>query len=252
MEWLVTNAIVALLLPPGSLLLLAAFGALAARDRPALGRAVVVFSLIALYALSTPYAADGLIRILEPAPLDPARDAGGQAIVVLGGGSYFHAPEYGGDTVSPYTLERLRYAARLQRKLGKPLLLTGGAPLGEPVPEAELMKRALQDDFGITAKWIEPGSNNSLENARRSRLVLRASGIHRIYLVTHAWHMPRARLAFEHAGFSVIPAPMAFRTRYRLSVLDFLPRAGALAYSSRYFHEVIGLGWYHLRIFIGI
>ena len=49
-----------------------------------------------------------------------------------------------------------------------------------------------------------------------------------IYLVTHAWHMPRAQLAFEHAGFSVIPAPTGYTTRFELTVLDFLPDADAL------------------------
>jgi len=251
MEWLVTNAIVALLLPPGCLLLMAALGGVLAPRRPSLGRGLVALSLIALWALATPYIANALIRSLEPAPADPAADPTGQAIVVLGGGTYFQAPEYGGDTISAYTLERVRYAAHLHRKTGKPVLVSGGAPLGEPAPEAELMRRALLSDYGIAARWTETGSNNSMENARRSRLVLSEAGIQRIYLVTHAWHQPRARLAFEQAGFTVIPAPTAFRTQYKVTVLDFLPSAMALDNSRRYFHELLGLGWYHFRIAAG-
>ena len=39
-----------------------------------------------------------------------------QAIVLLSGGLYARAPEYGGeDTISPTTLFRARYAARLHR-----------------------------------------------------------------------------------------------------------------------------------------
>ena len=57
-----TNAIAAFLLPPGSLLLLAAIGALVALRRPRLGRALIALSLLALWALSTPYVADVLLK----------------------------------------------------------------------------------------------------------------------------------------------------------------------------------------------
>ena len=251
MEWLMTNAIAAFLLPPGSLLLLAAVGALTALRRPRFGRALVALSLVALYALSTPYASDALLRTLEPAPRDPLADKSGQAIVVLGGGSYPSAPEYGRDTVSSYTLARLRYAAHLYRSLKKPVLVTGGAPRGNSTSEAEQMKQVLQQEFQVPVQWSEPDSNNTLENARLSHRLLGAAGVRRVYLVTHAWHMPRARLAFERAGFSVIPAPTQFATRSGVTVLDFLPSAFSLSRSGHFFHEVIGLGWYHLRIAIG-
>jgi uncharacterized SAM-binding protein YcdF (DUF218 family) len=83
-----------------------------------------------------------------------------------------------------------------------------------------------------------------------SASLLQPAGIQRIYLVTHAWHMRRARLAFEHAGFKVIPAPTGYATRYQLSVLDFLPDARALDNSGLFFREVAGIGWYYLRTII--
>jgi uncharacterized SAM-binding protein YcdF (DUF218 family) len=250
-EWLITNAMAAFLLPPGSLLLLAAIGALAALRHPRLGSLLVALSFLALYLLSTPFLADELRKTLEPAPGDPLADKNGQAIVVLGGGTYFSAPEYGTDTASPITLVRLRYAAHLHRALGKPLLVTGGALRGNPVAEAEQMKQALESDFRVSVRWTEPASNNTLENARLSYRLLNAEGVKRIYLVTHAWHMARAQLAFERAGFSVIPAPTGYTTRFELTALDFLPNASALSRSRDFFHEWIGIGWYHLRIAIG-
>ena len=81
--------------------------------------------------------------------------------------------------------------------------------------------------------------------------MLSGAGITRIYLVTHAWHMPRAHYAFESVGFSVIPAPTGYTTRPPVSVLDFMPTGQALFNSSWFFHEAIGLGWYHLRIALG-
>jgi uncharacterized SAM-binding protein YcdF (DUF218 family) len=250
LEWLITNAIVAFLVPPGSLLLLAVIGGIMALRRPRLGRSLVALSLIALYLLSTPFLAVELRKTLEAAPRDPLADRNGQAIVVLGGSTYFSAPEYGRDTVSSPTLERLRYAAHLQRALGKPVLVTSGAPLGNPIAEAELMKEVLETDFRVPVQWVERASNNTLENAQLSYRLLNAVGVTRVYLVTHAWHMPRARLAFERAGFSVIPAPTGYSTRYEMTALDFLPSANALLSTSRFFHEAIGLGWYHLRILL--
>jgi uncharacterized SAM-binding protein YcdF (DUF218 family) len=251
MELLITNGIAALLLPPGSLVLLAAVGALLAPWRPRLGRMLVVLSFVALCALSTRFVADVLLETLEPVPRDPLADTSGQAIVVLGGGTYFSAPEYARDTVSSGTLVRLRYAAHLHRALGKPVLVTGGAPHGNATSEADQMRQVLSHDFRVPVEWAEQGSNNTLENARLSYRLLGAAGVRRIYLVTHALHMPRARLAFERAGFAVVPAPTGYSTRYRLTVLDFLPSADALSRSSQFFHETIGIGWYHLRIAIG-
>jgi len=250
-EWLITNAVSAFLVPPGSLLLLAAAGAVVAPWRPRFGRALVLVSFLALYALSTHYVADALLKTLEPEPRDPLADRSGQAIVVLGGGTYFSAPEYESrDTVSIYTLARLRYAAHLHRALNKPVLVTGGAPLGNATSEAAQMKQVLEQEFRVPVQWVEPDAGNTFESARLSHRLLGAD-IKRVYLVTDAWHMSRARLAFERAGFGVIPAPTVFQTRFKLTMLDFLPNANALMYSRYFFHEAIGIGWYHLRILLG-
>jgi len=216
-----------------------------------MGRSLVALALVTLYALSTHFVSDALLKALEPAPRDTLAEKGGQAIVVLGGGTYFSAPEYGRDTVSTSTLARLRYAAHLHRALNKPVLVTGGAPQGNPLSEAELMKQVLETEFHIPVQWVEKESRNTLENAELSYRILGPAGVRNIYLVTHAWHMPRARLAFEHSGFTVIPAGTNYVTRFKQTALDFLPNASALLDSSLFFHEVIGIGWYHLRLLIG-
>jgi uncharacterized SAM-binding protein YcdF (DUF218 family) len=251
MEWQIVNSIAALLLPPGCLLVVALAGAGVSRWRPRLGRLLVALSLVLLYALSTPYVTDRLLQALEPAPASPLADRSGQAIVVLGGGAYFAAPEYGRDTVGILTLVRLHYAAHLYRELKTPILVTGGAPRGNAGSEAEMMERVLVDEFRIPVQWLEKQSHNTLENARYTWRVLNPAGIRRIYLVTNAWHLPRARFAFERAGFSVIPAPTGYTTRLRVTVVDFMPTASALSSSSWFFHELIGIGWYHLRLLLG-
>jgi uncharacterized SAM-binding protein YcdF (DUF218 family) len=189
-----------------------------------------------------------LLQNLEGAPYAVnTKHAPADAIVILGGGTYFQAPEFGGDTVGNATLERLRLGAKLQRETGKPILVTGGTPLGNKLSEAELMKRVLEQEFLVPVKWVEGASDNTLQNARMSRQLLEQAGIKRIYLVTHAWHMPRSQRTFQNAGFEVIPAATAFSTHYATTLLDFMPSAYALRDSRLFMHELIGIVWYQLK-----
>jgi len=252
MDWVMTNAIVSLLLPPGIVLLILLLALILAWRRPLAAWKPVLLGFLLLYVLSMPFLGRTLLHVLEPAFVNPVADPSGQAIVVLGGGTYFSAPEYGGDTVKPRVLERLRYAAHLNRALQKPILVTGGAPEGNAMPEARLMRDVMQRDFQVPVQWTEETSNNTLENARASFLILNAAGVRRIYLVTHAWHMPRAKLAFTSMGFTVIPAATGYATRFSLTALDFLPSANALVDSSRFFREAFGLAWYYARILVGV
>ena len=84
MEWLIQSAIAAALVPPGVLVLTLLAGFLLLRRRRWVGRAVIAFTVAALYVLSTQYAADRLLLALEPAPADPRASPAGEVIVVLG------------------------------------------------------------------------------------------------------------------------------------------------------------------------
>lgn len=246
-SWLITNTIAAWLIAPGGVLLLAGWGLWRQRRHPRSGKALLVLSLALLWALSMPWVARTLLKSLEPERSDPLRAPPAQAIVVLGGGQYHAAPEYGADTVSEATLVRLRYAAHLHRQSGKPVLVSGGAPEGSPTSEAQAMKTVLETEFRVPVIWAETASNTTLENARASQVLLAPLGIKRIYLVTHAWHMPRAQRVFTQAGFDVVPAPTQFATHFRLTLLDFMPNASALRDSSRFLHEIVGLVWYRIK-----
>ncbi len=261
MSWFVTNTLAALLLPPFSLLLLFALGLILLYRHHRSARALLLMAFVLLWLASTPYVAEGALHLLEARtaaladvhsahhPQTGTSDNKAEAIVILGGGTYFHAPEYAAqDTVSEATLVRLRYGAKLHRETGLPVLVTGGTPLGNRVPEAQQMCAALEQDFRVPVRWTEDGSDNTFENAEFSFRVLQAAGIRKIYLVTHAWHMPRSAEVFRRAGFEVIEAPTAFTTRYRTDLLAFLPRADSLRDSKIFVHEVIGLAWYRLKL----
>lgn len=226
--FLLKKILAALILPPAGPILLALLGLwLAGRQsrrwRHA-GFALASLSLLGLLLLALPIVGNALMVPLESnTPITAAQLQRSQAIVILGGGSYHAAPEYGGDTVSYITLERLRYGARLARASRLPLLVTGGAPFGGR-PEAEAMREALEQDFGVKVRWIENASRDTAENAGLSAPMLKAAGITRIALVSHGWHLPRAVALFEKQGLEVVPAPTAFSTGSPSLLEDLLPR----------------------------
>ncbi|MBS1191611.1 MAG: hypothetical protein H6R10_3403 [Rhodocyclaceae bacterium] len=253
MSWLLTNLVASFLLPPLNGLLPAFLGLLAARRRPRLGRLAMAFGLFLLAAQSLPIVADALLEPLESRyaalPQESLAGLDVDAVVILAGGRYRQAPEFGGaDDVRQFTLDRLRYGALVARESGKPVLLTGGNPEGGGSPEAVAMEAALARDFGLSARWVEDKSRTTRENAVYSADILLPRGLRRIALVTHAWHMPRSVAAFEAAGFEVVPAPTAFlASRRPLMALDFVPRYEGMHRSGIAIHEAVGMLWYRLR-----
>jgi uncharacterized SAM-binding protein YcdF (DUF218 family) len=234
------------LLPPGSLLLLLLAGLLIGRHRRGLGRVLVGFALLAFYLLATPLVAAALLAGLEPpAPLDETTAREAQAIVVLAADLAARTPEYRGPTIGALTVERMRYGARLQRLTGLPLLVTGGVLFRNTPPLAAVMAESFAEDFGVKVRWVEPTARTTEENAAFSAALLRQDGISRVLLVTHAWHMPRAALAFAAAGLEVIPAPTMF-VRPATQLRGLLPSATALRNSYFALHEWLGLAWYRL------
>ncbi|MDD2914431.1 MAG: YdcF family protein [Gallionella sp.] len=257
MSWFITNFIAAILLPPLNMLLVLALGILLLYRRSKFAKPLLFVAFTLLWITSTPYFSEGALHLLEgrTAALGNQHQIGqskiADAIVILGGGTYFHAPEYAGaDTIGEATLIRLRYGAKLQRETGKPILVTGGKPFGNSTSEAQQMRSSLEQDFRVPVRWIEDASDNTFENAHYSFQTLQKAGIKKIYLITHAWHMPRSAEVFRRAGFEVIEAPTAFSTHYQIDLLAFLPNAGSLHDSKIFVHEMIGLLWYRVRLAI--
>jgi uncharacterized SAM-binding protein YcdF (DUF218 family) len=247
-----------LLLPPLNIVLLLSLGSwLAWRGRLRGGLALVAVGTLLLTLLAVPVVADSLCGLLEPdAPLEldtlpdlhssPDLETG--AIVVLAGG-YRRAPEYGGYQPNLRSLQRLRYGARLHRRIGLPLALMGGRPAADKPAEAELMRRVLERDFGLKARWVEQDSRNTAENARNAASMLRSDGVEWIYLVTHAFHMARAERSFRGLGLRVVPAPMGFCAAPggRFELMSLWPQVSALQRSYFALHELLGMAWYAVR-----
>ncbi len=249
-SWFFTNLLAAFLLPPLSLVLLGCLGWWLARRFRFAGNTIIITSIALLLALSTGAGSRLLVAPLEnrslPVPNPKMVDA--KAIVILGGGRSFAAPEDDNrDQPSAQTLARLRHGARLYRMTGLPILVSGGAPDRGGESEAAVMARALREDFHIPVRWIEGTSENTAQNATHAATMLREAGIDRVLLVTDALHMSRAMQIFSKTSLMVVPAATDFRSRKPLSVADFIPSAGGLQTSHYALHEWIGLVWYRLR-----
>ncbi len=246
--WLATNLIALALLPPLSLVILLIAGLIAHRRRPRLAMLLILLSAVALYALSTPWIGGLLQKSLEiSTPVTPAQLQAVDAIVVLGGGRRLDAAEYGSDTLNGLSLERLRYAVFLHRRSGLPILVTGGKPGGGTLAEGRIMQHVLQSEYGTSPQWVEDASLTTWENAHLSARLLQQSGVRRIVLVTHAWHLRRAVPLFEAQGLSVMPAGIQFSSTQLDSILDVIPTPVGLRDSTFALHEWLGILWYKLR-----
>ena len=244
--FIASKIVTLLVLPPGGPILIILLGLCLLRRFRRFAVCVVAFGLVVLYASSMPLVSKSIMPRADDdrAVVSQGDLNGAAAIVILGAGLYADAPEYGEDTISGSALERARYGAYLHRLTGKPLLVTGGRPKKTTLSEAEAMRKVLEVEFGVPVRWTEERSLNTRDNADYSRIILQAEGIDKILLVTHAYHMPRAKKEFERVGFDVLPAPTKIRTVPSLSFFDFLPSAAALNSTARSLHEWLGRAWY--------
>jgi len=252
MGLLVSKSISQLLLPPGGLILLTLLGLIFWQRR--WGRGLVLVSMALLWLLSTEPLRDALVEPLEnqyPALQVNTLPAGKMAIVLLGGGLYEKAPEFGGrDSLGMHALMRTIYAADVAVKTGVSIYPTGGAVLSATTePEGEVMRRWLIR-LGVPASMVhaESAANTTWENAANIRDMIKQKGIRHLVLVTSAYHMPRAVWVFKQQGLDVIPAPCAYMAeREPYDIRSFLPRWNVLADSGDALHEYLGLLWYKLR-----
>jgi uncharacterized SAM-binding protein YcdF (DUF218 family) len=171
-----------------------------------------------------------------------------QAIVVLSAGIQPIRKEYGREIDGVRTLQRNLYAAFLYKQVKLPVLVTGGLFKPRELSEAAAMAITLMESFNVDVTWQEQKSKNTAENAIYSAAILKENGIDSIYLVTHAWHMPRAVMMFEQEGINVTPAP----TMFNADVINpdwkyYFPSLSALSKTKIAMHEFIGMFWYKYR-----
>jgi uncharacterized SAM-binding protein YcdF (DUF218 family) len=233
----------ALLLPPVPLLVLVLLGARLIPWRRMLGWLFVLLAVIGLWLSACSGVGMWMARnfLSQPALLSADKLAGlkkaaaaGKADVVvlmLGGGREAVAPEYGVASLSPLSLERLRYGVWISRETGAPMMFSGGlGHSSEPGrTEAEVAAEIAQREFMRPLRWLESKSRDTRENAQLSVAMLRDLDVKQVVLVTHGWHMPRALRAFKQAAGSaaweIVPAPMGMADPIERPALRWIPSA---------------------------
>jgi len=210
-------------------------------------RVVLVVAGLAIVLLCTPLGANALIRAVETSVPATARCGAGDAaapIVVLTGGLQ-DEPRAQDDYIAltPSSWRRLRGGVELWRR-GAPVEMTiaGGGPFA--ISEAAVLARLAQD-WGVPAHLLrqETGSTTTWESA----MALRGSLPSRVRVVSSATHLPRARVAFEAAGFS--PCMVASDSVYvpMGSVGYLLPQLSAMQKTQLALYEMAGVVSYRWR-----
>ena len=255
MELYFVKAIASIILPPTGLIVLAMVGIGMAMIWKKLGLWVAFLSMLGVLLCSMPAVSAVIVNSLQTDPPIPANElkkalAKADALVVLAGGRYTAAKEFGDDTVSSFTLERIRYAAWIVKRTGLPLIVSGGRVRDEDKSEAQLMREILQKEFIVIVDHVEEKSRTTYENAKYTAQFLKQNDLRKIALVTHAWHMPRTKAAFEFFDIEVIPAPTAFYGKDATQQFsDYLPSTNAFRQTGLAVHEIFSQWWYEIRYY---
>ena len=234
------------ILPPGIFILAIALVSFRMfyRNRWKLGLVNLTVGLM-LWALSAFPVANFLIQGLEtdfPIPANPS----GDVIILLGGGIIDRVPDLTGTAVpSPLMMGRVITAVRLYQRLRLPIIVTGGQGFHDgAVAEASVVKRFLVD-LGVPGHIIteEDRARDTAQNARLTAAICRQQGFSKPILLTAAYHLKRARMAFDAAGMKVTPFPAYFLGSRNIPYTwnHILPRAGDLYTSANALHEYIGI-----------
>ena len=236
--------LVSLLLPPGIIIIVLMVINIRMWRRRVWGRSLLSICILVLLVMSSPYVADWLIRPLEYR-YQPPVEVSGDVIVMLGGGAVFGSPDIGGlGNLTGPAANRLLTVVRLEKKLGVPVILSGGQVYKDTGQEAYIGQRILME-LGVSEDKIitEDKSLNTEENAINVQKIIAEKNYKQPILVTSAFHMPRSVLNFEKCGQSVQPFPADYFTgpQSRLYVNKIVPAAEAFRVSYIALHEYLGI-----------
>lgn len=206
-----------------------------------------LFLAILFYFVSIDPAKDLIVYPLEgipPPPPSAIEEA--DVYVVLGGGA--KADPWGGKGgLEPFSLQRLLCALRLYRISPKRIILSGGSVLGSPIES--LVARRVLLEVGVPEGDViaEGESRDTLENARRVKGLCAELGCERPLVITNAFHLRRAMMAFRPLFPEAIPFPCGTLREGRYTPGSFLPDPQNLYAVSLAVREYLGLVYYRMR-----
>jgi uncharacterized SAM-binding protein YcdF (DUF218 family) len=172
----------------------------------------------------------------------------GDVIILLGGGIYDNTPDLSGIGVPTQNVQSgIITTFKLHRKLGVPIIVSGGKVFQFNKAEAPIMKRFLMD-LGISGDQIilEENSRDTFENAKYTKKICEKLGFKKPILVTSAYHLKRSVISFNKVGLEVTPFPSIFPSwrdkQYHWN--DYLP--GNFKQFSMAFREYLGILYYKM------
>ncbi len=253
--FILKKCLTSFLVPPGAFILILLAFACWARRRKQNGQAAAhVLVALLLWAVSIPTVGRTMTAGLERGLGIPEHPRG-DVIVLLGGGTHDKVPDMSGrGTPSDNSMPRVVTAARLQKRLGIPVIISGGGVFEGRTAEAFISRRFLID-LGVPPEkiLIEEKSIDTEENARFTRQILDRQGFRKPLLVTSAYHMRRSIEAFHRFGIEVTPVPTHFMSSIDTprALFDWLPDAGAMELVAIMMKEHIGMFYYRLTRPVG-
>jgi uncharacterized SAM-binding protein YcdF (DUF218 family) len=226
------------------LLVLAFTAALYFRHRVAKHAGVIL--LLHVLFFSSKFGLFLTLRPLENAYDLPRNAVSLDAVVVLSGGTVQFDPVnslYSWEPNAARVLEAIRLYKASQSQF---FVISGATPeyAGSLLPEAESMKR-LAVEWGIPEDKIvvEPKAPTTQFHPVELKPLLAEKNITSFYLVTSAFHLPRAVRAFEKQGYHPVPFPVGKFYPYLRDYFDF----DYYSLERWAIHEWVGLIAYSVR-----
>jgi uncharacterized SAM-binding protein YcdF (DUF218 family) len=207
-----------------------------------------LFAAGLLYVLSTPIVSNAFFSYVEKDHVRQSsqRVGSAQAIVVLSG-MLIDVKTAEGITQEWSDPDRFFAGVELfKANKSNQLIFTGGLLPWSKSDQAEgdvLRRYAIEMGIPKESIKVSGHAQNTFEEAKAVKALLGTNG--NIILVTSSFHMPRAKLHFERAGFEVIPFAVDYKVSYsQTTFLDALPSAGALFKVDLGVREMIGRLYY--------
>ena len=147
------------------------------------------------------------------------------AIVVFG------ARTYANGQPSQALADRVRTACELYREGYAPKLILSGGPGDGAIDEPEAMRRmAVHEGVRDTDLILDSHGLNTHATVANTGLLFEKLGIHRVLAVSHFYHLPRVKLAYQHAALNVFTVPAS--EKYTLTKMPLLMAREVVAYWS--------------------
>jgi uncharacterized SAM-binding protein YcdF (DUF218 family) len=238
-----------LILPTGVIAECALIGLLLSRWL--IGRCLLVLAVAALTACLVLPVDSWALQPLEdrfPAVTTPPDKVDG--IIVLGGAIDDMTSLDRGTPILSSAADRLTSFVILAKRYPQAkLVFTGGSgDLEQGVSTEAEFTRTLLEQLGLPADRVvfEDASRTTWENAVNADALVKPGPDEHWILLTSASHMPRAVGVFRKIGWTVLPWPVGYRSRDRISV--FPQSLGKrLSLLDQAAHEWIGLVVYRLQ-----